>query len=139
MRALLAIALLLTACAPVTDAPQTSSAIGLDGTAWVLTAIRGNAPVADSNVTLKFEQGSASGSGGCNQYRSEYTTNGSKLEFGLTSSTKRACLAREKNAQETAYLDALTKVASFDASAERLVLRDTSNAELLEFAKARNQ
>lgn len=139
MRALLAVALLLTGCAPVTDATHATAAIGLDGTAWVLTAIQGNAPVADSNVTLNFEQGSASGSGGCNQYRAEYTTSGSKLELGLTSSTERACLAREKNAQETAYLHALAKVATFRISEERLVLRDTSGATLLEFAKARNQ
>lgn len=123
----------------MTDATRVSAAVELDGTAWVLTAIQGSPPVADSNVTLKFEQGSASGSGGCNQYRAEYTTSGSKLEFGLTSSTKRACLAREKNAQETAYLHALTEVASFEASDQRLVLRDGSSATLLEFAKAQSQ
>lgn len=137
MRTLLVLTLVLiiVGCAPLADTAQTPMP-SLDGTDWVLTAISGTMPIADSKITLKFEQGSASGSAGCNQYRSAYTTNGSKLEFGLTSSTKRACLAQAMNAQETAYLGALAKVAAHEASADRLVLRDAANATVLEFAKA---
>ena len=134
MRTLLAVALLLVGCAPLTDTAKTPS---LDGTDWVMTAMPGATLVADSKITLKFEQGSASGSAGCNQYRSTYTTNGSKLDFGMTSSTKRACLAQAMNVQENAYLNALTKVAAFEVSADRLTLRDAGGRTLLEFAKAR--
>ena len=136
MRTLLALTLLiLVGCAPLADTAQTAPSF--DGTDWVLTAMSGATLVADSKITLKFEQGSASGSAGCNQYRSTYTTNGSKLEFGITSSTKRACLAQAMNVQETAYLGALTKVAAYEISADRLTLRDGAGSTLLEFERAR--
>jgi heat shock protein HslJ len=134
MRNLLVLALVLIGCAPLTD---TTKPIGLDGTDWVLTALSGNAPIANSNITLKFAEGSASGSAGCNQYRSTYTTDGSKLELGMIAATKRACLAAEMNTQETAYLDALTKTAAYEISANRLTLRDAANNVLLAYARER--
>jgi heat shock protein HslJ len=130
----LALALALIGCAPLAD---TAKPIGLDGTDWVLTAMSGSAPIADSKLTLKFAQGSASGSAGCNQYHSTYTASGSKLEFGMIAATKRACLASEMNRQEVAYLEALSKTAAYEISAERLVLRDGANNALLEFARER--
>jgi heat shock protein HslJ len=137
MRTVVAFAFALTltaACAPLSD--PSSKPVELDGTHWTLTAIGGKAPIAGSNVTLKFEQGSASGSAGCNSYHSTYTTTGSKLELGPTASTKRACLERDKNAQETAYLEALSKVVAYEVSGGRLMLRDAADATLLEFAAA---
>ncbi|MDP9191136.1 MAG: META domain-containing protein [Acidobacteriota bacterium] len=126
--------LVLAGCAPLAD---TAKAPELDGTDWKLTAMNGNAPAAGSSITLKFEQGSATGSAGCNQYSSTYTTSGAKLEFGMTSSTKRACLEQEKNVQETAYLGALPKVAEYGVAADRLTLRDSAGAALLEYERAR--
>ena len=127
--------LLLTGCAPLADA--TAKPVSLDGTDWTLIAMAGKEPVAGSKLNIKFEEGSASGNAGCNQYRSAITTDDSKLTFGMTSSTKRACLAQEMNLQETAYLDALTKVASYGVSGDRLTLRDSSGGALLEFERAR--
>lgn len=134
MRTVLVLTFLLIGCAPLTD---TAKPVSLDGTDWTLTAISGNAPVADSQITLTFEQGSANGSAGCNRYRSNTTTDGAKLAFGMTSSTKRACLAQNMNVQETAYLEALTKVAAYEVSGDRLVLRDAAGGTLLEFERAR--
>jgi len=134
MRTVFVLTLLLIGCAPLTD---TAKAVSLEGTDWTLTAMSGKAPVADSQITLTFEQGSASGSAGCNQYRSATTTDGSKLAFGMTSSTKRACLAQDRNVQETAYLEALTKVAAYEVSGDRLELRDAAGKTLLEFERAR--
>jgi heat shock protein HslJ len=134
MRTVLVLTFLLIGCAPLAD---TGKPVSLDGTDWTLTAMSGNAPVADSTITLTFEQGSANGSAGCNRYRSNTTTDGGKLAFGMTSSTKRACLAQNMNVQETAYLGALTKVAAYEVSGDRLVLRDTAGTALLEFERAR--
>jgi heat shock protein HslJ len=132
------LALVLIGCAPLADtATDTAKTPDLDGTDWKLTAMNGSAPVAGSSITLKFEQGSATGSAGCNQYRSTYTTNGAKLQFGMTSSTKRACLEQEMNVQETAYLGTLPKVAEYGVSGDRLTLRDASGAALLEYERAR--
>jgi putative lipoprotein len=135
MRTVLVLTLLLFGCAPLQDSAVPP--VALDGTEWTLTAISGKAPVAGSKLTLKFDEASASGSAGCNQYRSATTTDGSKLGFGMTSSTKRACLDQEMNVQETAYLGALTKVAAYEVSGDRLRLRDATGGTLLEFERAR--
>lgn len=126
--------LVLVGCAPLAD---TTKPPELDGTDWKLTSMNGSVPVAGSSITLKFEQGSATGSAGCNQYQSTYTTSGAKLEFGMTSSTKRACLEQEMNVQETAYLGTLPKVAEYGVAADRLTLRDAAGAALLEYERAR--
>lgn len=135
MRTVLVLTLLLIGCAPLQD--SNVPPVALDGTEWMLTSMSGKAPVADSKLTVKFDEGSASGSAGCNQYRSATTTDGSKLAFGMTSSTKRACLAQEMNVQETAYLDALAKVAAYEVSGDRLTLHDAAGTALLEFERAR--
>jgi Heat shock protein len=123
----------LVGCAPMTD---TSNPPGLDGTDWTLTSMSGKAPVGGS-ITLKFEQGNASGSAGCNQYNGAYTTSGSTIELGPIAATKRACLEQALNVQETAYLNALSKVAKYDVSGDRLMLRDAGGTTLLEFERAR--
>jgi heat shock protein HslJ len=135
MRTVLVLTLLLFGCAPLAD--TAAKPASLDGTDWMLTAMSGKPPVADSKITLTFEQGSASGSAGCNRYHSTPTTDGAKLTFGMTSSTKRACLAQEMNVQETAYLGALAKVAAYEVSGDRLTLRDAGGKTLLEFERAR--
>jgi heat shock protein HslJ len=135
MRTVLVLTLLLAGCAPLQD--STVPPVALDGTEWMLTAISGKAPVAGSKLTVKFDDASASGSAGCNQYRSATTTDGSKLSFGMTSSTKRACLAQEMNVQETAYLGALSKVTAYEVSGDHLMLRDAAGGTLLEFERAR--
>ena len=106
---------------------------GVNGTSWALASIGGNAPVAGSTVTLQFGNDSASGNGGCNQYRATFTTSGSSLTFGPALSTKRACVEQAMNEQEAAYLGALSRVASYERTDDRLVLRDASGATLLEF------
>jgi heat shock protein HslJ len=135
MRTVLVLTLLLAGCAPLKD--STVAPVALDGTEWMLTSMSGRAPVTGSKLTLKFDETSASGDAGCNQYRSATTTAGANLAFGMTSSTKRACLAQEMNMQETAYLDALTKVAAYEVSGDRLTLRDAAGGALLEFERAR--
>lgn len=123
------------ACAPVADVQRDAAPVGLDGTSWTLTAIRGNPVVAGSNVTLQFAQGDASGNGGCNQYRGTFSTEGSTLSIGPTMATKRACADRAMNAQETAYLEALSLTATYEMTGDRLVLRDAANAALLEYTR----
>ena len=81
MRTLLATAaLLLAACAPMTD---TGGAIALEGTSWRLIEIRGQPPVAGADVTLRFVDGHAEGFASCNQYRGPYTVSGTTLTFDL--------------------------------------------------------
>ena len=120
-RAAFLLSLLIAACA-------TQNSASLDGTSWTLTT----SPI----ITLQFAEGSATGSGGCNQYRATYTDSGSSLTFGPIAATKRACVEPERNRQETEYFDALARVASYEISGDRLTLRDASGAPLLEFTRA---
>ena len=103
------------------------TAASLDGTSWTLTT--------SSAITLRFAEGSATGSGGCNQYRATYTQSGSSLTLGPVAATKRACVDPEGNRKETEYFDALSRVASFAISGNRLMLRDAAGATLLEFTR----
>lgn len=123
------LAFIMTACA---------SRAGLEGSTWALANIGGNAPVARSNVTLQFSGDSAFGNGGCNQYRASFTSTGSTLSIGPAMSTKRACMEEAMNAQETAYLGALSRVAAYEVTNGRLVLRDASGTAVLEFVRARS-
>jgi heat shock protein HslJ len=127
--------LLIAACAPLPDANHPDTAASLEGTSWTVTAIRGDAPIAGSNLTLQFAGGSATGNGGCNQYRAPFTTSGSTLTFGPALSTNRACAEAARNSQETAYLDALSRVTAYEISGDRLILRNTGNGTLLELAR----
>jgi heat shock protein HslJ len=128
----LALTLLAAGCAPVTSAP-----VSLNGTEWMLTSMPGMTLVGDAKITLHFEDGSATGSAGCNQYRGTYTASGTSLTFGPIASTKRACIDNGMNAQETAYLDALSKTATYLITADRLFLRDADNTERLVYERAR--
>ena len=134
-----ALLLLTAACAPLPDAthpdPHPDTTAGLEGTSWTVNAIRGDAPIAGSNLTLQFAGGSATGNSGCNQYRAPFTTSGATLTLGPALSTKRACAEGARNAQETAYLGALSRVTTYEVSGDRLILRDTGHEALLELAR----
>jgi heat shock protein HslJ len=113
--------LILAACAPMTG-----SATGLEGTRWMMP---------DSPVTLTFEEGHATGTGGCNQYRATYTVSGSALTLGPAISTKRACVEEAGNARETAYFAALGNVASYSVSGDRLTLSNAAGEPVLTFTR----
>jgi len=127
----LLIALWTIACAPMTR----TGAVALDGTEWTLVAVNGTSAVAGSSATLAFAGDSASGNGGCNQFRAPLTTSDATLTFGPAMSTKRACADAAMNVQETAYLGALADVATFDAAGDHLRLRDAAGKVVLEFAR----
>lgn len=75
-----------TAMSPAAEAP------GLDGTAWVLSALPGHTLVADTTITLQFDAGRASGTDGCNRYSRPYSVKDGTLDFGPGgASTQMAC------------------------------------------------
>jgi heat shock protein HslJ len=108
--AIIALAGLLTACASVSPAADAPS---LDGTAWVLAELPGQARIAGSTVTLRFEAGQASGTDGCNRYAVPYAASGASLRFEPSGiSTQMAC-APELMRQASAYLASLTGTGSY--------------------------
>ncbi len=123
--------------APYTPLPEVS----LEGTAWSLTAfIAGETTtplLADTEITLTFEAGQASGSAGCNRYFASYTLERGVLRFGAVGMTKMFCVTPEGAMdQEARYADILSAVTLFEWDANQLTLR-TADGRGLVFAAQR--
>ncbi len=90
------------ACASPAHGAETPS---LDGTAWVLSSLPGQAHRELPSATARFEGGRAQGSDGCNHYSAPYSTKGSALEIGPGgASTQMACSNMK---QAAAFTEAL--------------------------------
>ena len=120
--ALLAAIVLLAGCA-ITSRDAT---MDLPGTSWVLVDLDGTAPVGETPPTIAFDdQGSVTGTGGCNTFNGEVTIDGSDLSFGPLASTQMACAEEGVADQEAAFFTALQEVTSYTVDNEgRLVLQD---------------
>ena len=103
-----------------------------NGTGGVVSALPG------IEVTATFgEDGSLTGSAGCNRYTSSYQQDGEYLTIGPIASTFMMCSEPDGVMdQETAYLKALETVASFELKGDRLTLRTASGAIAVEFSRA---
>lgn len=95
-------ALTLAACAQPANSPVGN---------WQLATLNGQPTVANSSVTLTLAaDGTASGNSGCNSYAGEYTfdpASNTLTTFPLAS-TLMACADDAVNAQESAYLAAVS-------------------------------
>ncbi len=123
--------------APYTPLPEVS----LAGTTWSLTAfIAGETTIpllADTEITLTFEAGQASGSAGCNNYFAPYTLERGVLRFGAVGMTKMFCVTPEGAMdQEARYADILSAATLFEWDANQLTLR-TADGRGLVFAAQR--
>ena len=120
--ALLGVLVLVAGCA-ITSRNAT---MDLPGTSWVLADIDGTAPVGETPPTLAFDdQGSVSGTGGCNTFNGEVTIDGSDLTFGPLATTQMFCAEEGVADQEQTFLTALQDVTSYTVDNEgRLVLQD---------------
>ncbi len=111
---LLTIAFLLGAC----GGSAASLASQLGGETWVLTAYNDTPPIAETQVTLQFEEGQVSGNAGCNQYGGGYQIDGDAIRFDALFNTEMACLdTAGLMEQERVYLELL-------GGADRIALED---------------
>ncbi|MBQ4414486.1 MAG: META domain-containing protein [Methanomicrobium sp.] len=112
---------------------------GLIGTEWVLESIAnetGLQPVPNGvTVTLKFDEKTLGGSGGCNGYGAVYTADGNKLSINQESFMSTMMYCDFSSPTEAAYKAALTKVASYKLSGDKLELYDENGNTLLVFGK----
>jgi len=120
--ALLAALILLASCA-ITSRDAT---MDLPGTSWVLAEIDGTAPAGETPPTIAFDdQGSVTGTGGCNTFNGEVTIDGSDVTFGPLATTQMFCGEDGVADQEQAFLTALQDVTSYTVDDQgRLVLED---------------
>ncbi len=107
----------------------------LSGVTWVATGVNnGKGGVAsviiDTEITALFgEDGSLSGSAGCNNYTTSYEVNGDAISIGPAAATMMMCAEPEGvMEQEIAYLAALANSSTFTLNGDRLELRAADGA-----------
>jgi heat shock protein HslJ len=140
---------MLAACGDDSDSSSDASAApqaqpansddALTGTSWVLSEVpTSSGPTLDAAArraaTLEFTDGSVAGSTGCNDFSGTYTVDGDALTIELGPMTQKACTDTALQAQETAIVERLPKVASYAVSEDGLTLNDESDAALLIYA-----
>ena len=115
----------------------TAGDVGIEGINWLLRAqvVEGSMAdiPADIVVSLRLEDGTASGTGGCNRYSGSYTLDGESLTFGPAASTLMACVGSAGDV-ETAYLGNMLAVAIWASDGATLTLSDGSGNVILDYA-----
>ncbi len=114
--------------------------VPLVATTWTATGINNGSGgvvslVANSQVTAVFgEDGTVSGSGGCNTYMGEYRVDGSAMSIGPLASTRMACAEAEGvDAQEVQFLAAMERTSQHRIDGTTLELRDDAGALQVSF------
>lgn len=125
--ALVALAALLAGCATA-EAPATPV---LEGSAWQVTSIDGEATPRTDMCQMEFKDGRASGRFGCNRFSGSYTSTGSTLALGPTISTKMAC-PEPAGRHESEGLAVLQQEAQLAWAGNRLTISNASGSIALE-------
>jgi heat shock protein HslJ len=120
----------------LTYAPGMSS---LAGTSWQATGINNGKEAVVSQegtekVTAMFgDDGTVSGSGGCNTYSGTYTTSGAdQITIGTLAATEMACPEPAMEIEQM-YFAALGTVATYQIEGTTLTLRDAAGATQASF------
>ncbi len=106
----------------------------LTGTTWVVTMVNNGrgavtSIVAGTELTALFgEDGSLSGSAGCNSYRATYTVDGASIDIGPAATTRMMCAAEGVMEQESQYLAALEMAEVYRVDGDALELRTADGA-----------
>lgn len=116
----------------VTFVPQVQPS--LTGTNWQVTAYNNGkqavvSVMADTQLTALFgDDGSLTGSGGCNQYSTTYKIDGPNITVNPAIAMTRMACAPEVMDQEEAYLAALVSAATLKTGGKELELRTGDDA-----------
>jgi heat shock protein HslJ len=113
----------------------------LVGTTWTLDSVYSgdavSSVIAGTTIYAVFgEDGSITGSAGCNRYFASYNATGTSLTVGAVGSTKMYCNGPGVMQQEMTYLASLSRAAAFTITGNRLSLADANGTTLLSFTKA---
>jgi heat shock protein HslJ len=112
----------------------------LVGTTWKLVSVHDGASalvsaLSGTEITALFgDDGTVSGSAGCNNYTASYQTDQEALTFGPAATTRKACAAPEGvMEQESAYLAALASTATYRIEGDGLELLDAEGTRMATF------
>jgi heat shock protein HslJ len=109
---------------------------------WEVAAfLSGNAvssPLPGTQLTASFAaDGTLTGSGGCNTYRTAFTTDRGGIEIDPPAATRKACAAPEGvMEQEAAYLAALPAAVSYRVDGNSLALLTADGTYVASFVRA---
>ena len=135
----LALAATLIATIPTATAAQDAEATP-EGVDWHLAgyAVEGEIGIVPWHVdpTLRLDDGTASGSSGCNRLSGTYVLEGAALAFDEAFALTRMACGDEANAIEDAYLAALPRTASWSVEDDVLSLFDDAGDRLLDFERS---
>jgi heat shock protein HslJ len=114
----------------------------LGGTSWDAVSVNNGKQamvslLIGSAIDAEFgEDGTISGSAGCNRYNGPFETEGKQITIGPLASTMMACIEPEGVAeQEAAYLAALENATVYELRGTNLTLRDGEGAAQVEFVR----
>ena len=106
-------------------APSASAPSALAGTHWVLTSFKQGGveqpPLAGTQLTLQFDNGTVSGKAGCNSFGGTYVVTGQTLTISDLNQTLMAC-DPPIGQQEERYTTALLKAQSFVLQGQTLTI-----------------
>lgn len=141
--ALIAVALLVTACSSANAGDETADGSGgeLGATQWVLRSydVNGTLTVVPDTlfVDANFISNRVSGTAGCNQYDALYRTGGRMLTVGFMTTTARIC-DDASNALEQAYIANLTTSRFYNVNGRTLTIRNGNLQVILVYDAAPN-
>lgn len=126
-----------TACSQPKVAPDRATAgtargaiASLEGTSWVLAALRGQSETAGQPATAEFNSGRVHGTDGCNRYTAPITITGSTLTVGPRGATTLMECPPVVMAQANSFMAALTGARHYRVIDNRLELVSSSGVVL---------
>lgn len=106
--------------------PLLAATTPLAGTNWVLSTLNGQLPLAGTTITMNFgEDGTVSGTDGCNRYTTTFTASRSTIEFEPAASTMMACPPAVAT-QASDFMAALDAANRYQLRSGQLILLDGS-------------
>ena len=114
----------------------------LAGSSWDLLAYNNGtggfqSAVIGVPVTALFaEDGTLTGSAGCNSYNTTWEANGDQLEIGPVASTAMACADEDVSQQEFRYLELLGEADTYRIDAGMLELFDAEGTRILQYLRS---
>ena len=132
---LISIPILAVALAACSAGGQSQS---LEGTNWLLESLRGESALSETTVTANFsEDGTLSGSAGCNNYNATYEVDGDNISIGPATATRMFCPEPDGvMEQEVQYLAALETASTYLIEADKMEMRTAEGALAATFRTA---
>jgi heat shock protein HslJ len=115
--------------------PSPSRSGSLADTEWILIRIQGEPPLGSAEITLAFDDSTAGGYAGCNQFGGKPVVTAGTVRLEALASTARACEDTRLMDQEAVYLAFLGKTSAWEIEGGTFELH-SGGAETLVFRAA---